>query len=785
MDDSSMWNPGDEEEGDGPDHAPYQDSPSNDDDEEEDGYEEEEDGNGTGRAGGDPAYASRGRVIAAGGTNPRRFKKSIVGRARRGESWDEFDKANGDGEFKLTEDVDDAFRGTRFARREGAGEMSGCCRCFLGVATLVAALALGYAAGKASQDARTYAEQSQAAIAAARARGEDPMALCVSHTRCHASRVGDAGIWDGKRGPVDMKCCPGADGVRWPCCEPATGSAVAPGSGGSASGAQAQQQGSQAASHQQGSTPAAAVPSPTPPPTKRPTNAMPTPRPTAAGAAPTTPAPSTEGPQAAPTEGPQASPTPAAVPTTAGPPTMHPTPLPLDLNNPYMQKIEDPKRVAFWKAQQEARFANSKELGTRYGSFKCGKKDKGLNCVDRTKKPYELVQPQETTECSCTGNDAYGSSHVWDNATAVQIPRMVLCQAQNKEKQAKFPLPKELEDVLTLGYDLKNPENSVEAPHFDGGGPSSELPFTPAKVRDHFLRLRAALADYYEGEDVLEQGIEPHPDDPDFAEMLQAVADQFSRAFVHRSAENAADAGAIVVGVLGDSTTASADNCNFDSWSNQLQRQLAPLVGAAGHVRFEVRNAGKNGGYNPDPQAACAADIVGHDVDFLLTSFPFVHMSAARSEELVRRAFTHRAGTHGGDMAHHHSGPIIPSMGSDGDATAYGRRLGGEQQNGRRTRGPPVPDWRKKYYRFGLHSGASASKVFKRCSANTKETRVPDGAGGTVTVGGSGWWPGLGKNHWGKHGDCLCHFDRTRSGSDAVWARNWHLGPSPKVPRNT
>ena len=67
---------------------------------------------------------------------------------------------------------------------------------------------------------------------------------------------------------------------------------------------------------------------------------------------------------------------------------MHPTPLPLDLNNPYMQKIEDPKRVAFWKTQQAARVKNSEYLGGHFGTFGCGKDPThGVQCMDKSKKP--------------------------------------------------------------------------------------------------------------------------------------------------------------------------------------------------------------------------------------------------------------------------------------------------------------------------------------------------------------------------------------------------------------
>ena len=39
------------------------------------------------------------------------------------------------------------------------------------------------------------------------------------------------------------------------------------------------------------------------------------------------------------------------------------------------------------------------------------------------------------------------------------------------------------------------------------------------------------------------------------------------------------------------------------------------------------------------------------------------------------------------------------------------------------------------------------------------------------------WFPTLGKSGWGRIGDGLCHVGGTRSGSAAVFSRNWHPGP--------
>jgi hypothetical protein len=88
--------------------------------------------------------------------------------------------------------------------------------------------------------------------------------------------------------------------------------------------------------------------------------------------------------------------------------------------------------------------------------------------------------------------------------------------------------------------------------------------------------------------------------------MLQAYADQISRALLRRKENGEAD-NAIVIGVLGDSVTSGTDNCYYDAWPEQFRRQMAPLFGSMG-LKLDIRNAAKNGGWMLAPQMLCAND---------------------------------------------------------------------------------------------------------------------------------------------------------------------------------
>ena len=236
--------------------------------------------------------------------------------------------------------------------------------------------------------------------------------------------------------------------------------------------------------------------------------------------------------------------------------------------NPYMAAVENPERVAFQRAQQAQRHANSVDIAKRFGSY-CQGRNEGQHCFQHLEN-QAFGPPMETCPCD---------EHPWDNRTNWEVSRSAACADLNARKEARFPMPKELRQVLEI-YGGET-GTAYDPPVFDGGGASGDLPFTPAVVRDHFYKLRAALVGYYEDSRVLTEPLRPRPDEPEHASAVRALAAVFARAMV------AKDRDAFVIGILGDSTAAGADNCFFDSWGEQLRRQLGPLLLAAG-LRLEV-----------------------------------------------------------------------------------------------------------------------------------------------------------------------------------------------------
>ena len=72
-------------------------------------------------------------------------------------------------------------------------------------------------------------------------------------------------------------------------------------------------------------------------------------------------------------------------------------------------------------------------------------------------------------------------------------------------------------------------------------------------------------------------------------EMVQKIVDTMIRALVTK------DQREFIIGTIGSSVAAGHDNCNYDSYENQLQRTLSPVWEAA-DMKFTVQNAGEGGG---------------------------------------------------------------------------------------------------------------------------------------------------------------------------------------------
>eukprot|EP00041_Stephanoeca_diplocostata_P005464 m.62402 g.62402 ORF g.62402 m.62402 type:complete len:593 (-) comp15800_c0_seq2:416-2194(-) len=97
----------------------------------------------------------------------------------------------------------------------------------------------------------------------------------------------------------------------------------------------------------------------------------------------------------------------------------------------------------------------------------------------------------------------------------------------------------------------------------------------------------------------------------------------------------------IVVGMVGSSVAAGHDNCQYDSFSSQLQRTLQEVFDPAG-IKVEVRNAGQGGGCQDsmENQIFCLRHMLGDDVDFTVYTWTFFESgSGADKLRLLHEAF--------------------------------------------------------------------------------------------------------------------------------------------------
>lgn len=370
--------------------------------------------------------------------------------------------------------------------------------------------------------------------------------------------------------------------------------------------------------------------------------------------------------------------------------------------NPYITKYVTTELRQMWQEMENKRKENSDDIKRRFGSW-APDGDHCNHCWTEDKVNHKHTVEEGDCECG---------PHHWDNQTNWDTTRRNFCIKEQERLEKKFPFPEELKYTLELSYkDGLDDHGDMKVPYrpLESGPPSGELPFDPATVKDHFLKLRAALTIYQQGEHIMEDLVRPHPDEPEYRQVLKAIAKRFAAAMVH--------GGDFIVGTIGDSTVAGADNCFFDAWPNGIERQLKPFFGAA-KVNFIVRNGGHNGGFKMAPQLACASSIVGADADILVQSSPFVHPdnSDPGFEDMIRRATI--------------EGMLVNIV--DGVSDIY-----------------------KTYGRFGVFNGGR----------------------GVGTPYGYNWYPSIGKSNWGRIGDGVCHVTKTRSGSAAVESRNWHPGP--------
>ena len=433
-------------------------------------------------------------------------------------------------------------------------------------------------------------------------------------------------------------------------------------------------------------------------------------------------------------------------------------------SNPYIDdKFNTSAFLTFHQNQWKQRAQNAIDIKTKYGSY-CSNVDKFPD--DKPMCPpiqvdletnttlyewdVEILKLGPTVECIETGTKDIrcGRNDPWLNKTIWPLLRGPFCAVQELERRNKFPLPVELKPYYELGYDRVDPTKSTDGKPFNGGTPATNnnelFKFDPSIVQDHLLKFEAMLDHYYQGlsTQLLERQISPTPNSEYYLPMLQSYADQISRVIL-RSNNDVNDViksemNKLLIGVLGDSVTSGTDNCYYDAWPEQLRRQLSPIF-ASMKINIEIRNAGKNGGWNLSPQMLCAHDMLGVNdreenelgLDFLFQCNNFVKADAVDAEHLIRRALLN-----GG------SSRTIISMNvqKDMDGEAFIER----------------------YSKYGLSIG------------NVYQEALPEL--GIPESGYKYWFPANDRAFWGMQGDGFCHLT-TRSGSSSVVNRNWHWGP--------
>ena len=388
----------------------------------------------------------------------------------------------------------------------------------------------------------------------------------------------------------------------------------------------------------------------------------------------------------------------------------------------------------------------------------------GHNCWDDYPTGKNVPRLNHTHLETCICSEALPTEyHHYNNVTNWDRARQVFCNGLIQQFDADHPFPDELKPVLELTYTAschtwgacydgaadssygvgptgnltveylwsdawraaRSPCVAAPSGH-DGCGedagaedaarassPFEAQPdgskFDPAAVKRLFQQLQAGLHMYHQGGLMLQEWYKPAVGTQAHAAMVTAMTKKFAAAFVH--------GGPFVIGSVGDSTLAGADNCYFDAWTNGLQRQLTPLFGA-GHVQLDVRNGGHNGGLPTDYQLACIRSIAGPDVDIILHQAPFVKSHGPFVEDMVRRALVE-------------NGAIVQSCNDHGE------------------------EFLAMYAPYGYSTGSLVEGQARK----------------------QHWYPSQGKSNWGRVGDGICHTNFTRSGSLAVAQRNWHPGP--------
>ena len=172
------------------------------------------------------------------------------------------------------------------------------------------------------------------------------------------------------------------------------------------------------------------------------------------------------------------------------------------------------------------------------------------------------------------------------------------------------------EKLLEPTPDEEAHERSPEKPSVDGSFTLERLKAT----REAAQNLVSMLEQYYNGVEqsknmmleswLLPWEFDPQTNDTDKVVMKDKIVDTMTRALVTNDQKE------FIIGTIGSSVAAGHDNCNFDSYERQMERNFGPVWEAAG-MKLVCQNAGEGGGCGDDfsNQVFCIKQNVSPNID--------------------------------------------------------------------------------------------------------------------------------------------------------------------------
>jgi hypothetical protein len=126
--------------------------------------------------------------------------------------------------------------------------------------------------------------------------------------------------------------------------------------------------------------------------------------------------------------------------------------------------------------------------------------------------------------------------------------------------------------------------------------------------RKEMISMRNSLELYYKDAPAILHESFAINDGKLYEKGIEALSDKFARAIVWKDT--------FIVGAIGSRVIAGQDNCAYDSYENQLQRSMKPIVDKIG-IGFEVRNAAQGGKCEKSYKTKiwCIENLLGADID--------------------------------------------------------------------------------------------------------------------------------------------------------------------------